>query len=160
MSRGRKNLPFEGGYRVPFIARWPDRIPAGSRSDKMTMNFDIFALCLDIVGVQPPSDRMVDGVSLLPLLLGENTNPHDTLFFFKGNHLLGVRHNDWKYLRRHMTDNGGYATLSQGPFLFNLFSDPNESYSLIESKPNVVNQLTGLLEDFDQIIRQNIRGWK
>jgi arylsulfatase A len=158
--RGRKNLPFEGGYLVPFIARWPGTIPAGVENDEMCMNFDLFSLSLGVASIQPPNDRIIDGVDILPLLKGEAITPHEILYFYKGKNLFGVRQNDWKYLRRHMTDNGGYATLSQGPFLFNLQTDPNESYSLIESNPEVARNLSMLLDDFDADIKKNIRGWK
>ena len=117
-SRGRKNLPFEGGYRVPFIARWPGKLPGGFKCDEMSMNFDLYATILPLIGVELPKDRIIDGRDILPMLQGESGSPHDTLFFFKGRNLYGVRNRDWKYLRRHMTDNGGYTTLSQGPFLF------------------------------------------
>ena len=159
-NRGRKMMPFEGGYKVPFIARWPGVLPSGFESDEISMNFDIFPLCLEVARVQPPQDRIIDGRNILPMLQGEAPSPHETLYFFKGRNLLGVRHHSWKYLRRHMTDNGGYITLSQGPFLFNLQTDPNESYSLLESEPNIARNLAGLLDEFDTDIRENIRGWK
>jgi uncharacterized sulfatase len=158
--RGRKNLPFEGGYLVPFIVRWPGTIPAGITSDELSMNFDVFTLCLEIAGIEPPTDRIIDGVNIFPMIKGEELSPHEILFFYKGRNLLGVRLGDWKYMRRHTTDNGGYMTLSQGPFLFNLRTDPNESYSLIESEPEIARDLAELLDDFDLEISENVRGWK
>jgi uncharacterized sulfatase len=59
-----------------------------------------------------------------------------------------------------MTDNGGYASLSQGPFLFNLELDPNESYSLIESEPELADTLVGMMEGWEAEIDRNVRGWK
>lgn len=158
--RGRKNLPFEGGFRVPLIAKWPGVIPSMETYDEMTMSFDIFSTCLEMAGVPLPGDRIIDGVSLLPLLKGQAGSPHDTLYFYKGSKLVGVRHGEWKYLRRHMTDNGGYASLSQGPFLFNLALDPNESYSLIDSEPEMSRELAEMLDAFDAKIEANIRGWR
>lgn len=157
--RGRKNLPFEGGYKVPLLARWPGVIPTGLISHEMSMNFDLFSTLLDAAGVEPLLDRAIDGVSILPLLEGNDVRPHDTLYFFKGNTLTGVRHQNWKYLRRHMTDNGGYTTLSQGPFLFNLEIDPNESYSLIESEPGIARKLETMLLEFEAELDSNLRGW-
>jgi arylsulfatase A len=158
--RGRKILPFEGGFRVPLIARWPGMIPEGIVRHEMSMNFDLFATCLQVAGVNPPTDRAIEGVNILPLLKGESIKTHETLYYFKGRNLVGVRHHDWKYLRRHMTDNGGYATLSQGPFLFNLATDPNESYSMIESEPEIASQLLAMLDAFDLELKENIRGWQ
>ena len=157
--RGRKNLPFEGGFRVPFIARWPGIIPPGFVSNEMSMNFDLFPTILRITGADIPSDRIIDGKDIWRLLSKNGRTPHEKLFFFKGNRLIGVRHHNWKYLRRHTTDNGGYMTLSQGPFLFNLDLDPNESYSLIESRPDMTARLQNMLEEFEQSIEDNSRGW-
>jgi len=158
-TRGRKNLPFEGSYRVPFVARWPGTLPAGTVVEGMSMNFDLFATGLAIAGVPLPQDRIIDGRDILPMLKGEAPSPHETLYFYKGNRLLGVRHGKWKYLRRHMTDNGGYASLRQGPFLFDLETDPDESYSLIESEPGVARTLVEMMDAQDAEIAKNVRGW-
>jgi arylsulfatase A len=158
-TRGRKNLPFEGGYRVPFIARWPGVLPEDAVNDKMAVNLDLFATCLSVAGAPLPDDRIVDGVNLLPVLKGEAPSPHAALYYYKGRRLLGVRQGPWKYLRQHMTDNGGYAGLRQGPFLFNLETDPDESYSLIESEPQIARRLARMLSDRDAQINRNPRGW-
>jgi len=158
-TRGRKILPFEGGFRVPFIARWPGTIPKGVSCESLSMNFDLFATCLDISGVHPPNDRVIDGKTILPLLKGDTESTHTTLFFFRAKTLMGVRHNNWKYLRRGVTDNGGYWPLSQGPFLFNLENDPNESYSMIETEPKIALLLSGMLDNFESLIEDNLRGW-
>ena len=158
-TRGRKNLVFEGGFRVPFIARWPGVIPAGTVSGEMSMNFDVFCTCLATTGLSVPEDRIIDGKNILPLLKGVSGSPHDTLFYYKGRVLLGVRHGHWKYLRRHMTDNGGYASLRQGPFLFNIELDPDESYSLIESEPGMAATLEAMMADWDKEMDGNLRGW-
>jgi uncharacterized sulfatase len=159
LTRGRKNLPFEGGYRVPLIARWPGVLPEGSINDQGSINLDLFATCLSVAGIPMPDDRVIDGRDILPVLQGRALSPHEALYYYKGRRLLGVRQGDWKYLRRHMTDNGGYASLSQGPFLFNLETDPNESYSLIESEPAIARQLAQMLDDWDAELERNPRGW-
>jgi uncharacterized sulfatase len=158
-TRGRKNLPFDGGFRVPFIARWPGVIPAGTVSEEMSMNFDLFSTCLHLAGVSLPEDRVIDGTDILPVLTEGAVSPHDRLYYFSGKKLVGVRYRNWKYMRRHMTDNGGYVTLSQGPFLFDLERDPNESYSLIESEPVMAKKLEDMLERFDAEREANLRGW-
>jgi uncharacterized sulfatase len=158
-TRGRKNLAFEGGFRVPLLARWPGVIPAGTASDATSMNFDLFATCLASAGVPPPSDRIIDGKNLLPVLQGRSPAIHETVYYYKGPGVLGVRHKDWKYMRRHMTDNGGYASLKQGPFLFNLALDPNESYNMIESEPEVAARLVSMMDDWDAEMKRNTRGW-
>jgi arylsulfatase A-like enzyme len=126
----------------------------------MASNLDLFATCLSVAGVPLPGDRVIDGVDLLPTLRGEAPTPHDALYYYKGQRLLGIRQGKWKYLRRHMTDNGGYAGLRQGPFLFNLETDPNESYSLIGSEPEIARRLVQRLDDRDAQMEHNPRGWR
>jgi len=158
-TRGRKMLTFEGGFRVPFIARWPGVIPAGTLSDEMSMNFDLFPTCLQLAGVPLPTDRIIDGEDILPVLTGTSPSPHDTLYFYDTRTLLAVRHQQWKYHRRFRTDNAGYWPLQQGPFLFDLERDPNESYSLIESRPETAAELASMLDAWDAEMAANLRGW-
>jgi arylsulfatase A len=80
-ARGRKLLWFEGGFRVPFLARWPGVIPPAATSPEMSMNFDLLATCLKLAGVAPPQDRIIDGKDILPLLKGEALSPHDALYY-------------------------------------------------------------------------------
>ncbi len=158
-TRGRKNLPFEGGYRVPFIVRWPGVVSRGRVIDGPSMSFDILPTLLAAAGVPLPDDRVIDGRDMRPLLTGDADRLHDTLYYYKWSRLIGVRRGDWKYMRRHMTDNGGYASLRQGPFLFNLATDPNESYSMIETEPGIAAGLVAMLDAMDAEMARNLRGW-
>jgi uncharacterized sulfatase len=157
--RGRKNHIFEGSFRVPLIARWPGVLPSGVVREGVSMNIDLFPTCLAAAGLPKPDDRVIDGANMLPLLRGETTSLHQTLYYYKGDSLLGIRHGDWKYNRRHMTDNGGYASLRQGPFLFNLANDPHESYNLIESQPQIAQDLIQRMEIWEVEMAANRRGW-
>jgi len=158
--RGRKNNITEGGLRVPFIARWPAHLPAGYVSNELSINFDLFATCLSAAGIPVPADRIIDGKNLLPVLSGEAPSLHDRFFYYDGPILVAVRYQNWKYHRRHMSDNGGYPIFSQGPFLFDLKKDPNESYNLIETYPEVAQQLAVMLEEWELEMNTNLRGWK
>jgi arylsulfatase A len=158
--RGRKNLPFEGGHRVPFIMRWPGLVPEGRVFEGLSINFDIFTTLLAAAGAPLPDDRVIDGQDMRPLLTGEADSLHDTLYYYRWHRLLAVRHGEWKYMRRHMTDNGGYASLHHGPFLFNLATDPNESYCMLESEPAIGAELAAMLDAWDADIAGNVRGWQ
>jgi uncharacterized sulfatase len=158
-SRGRKTNVMEGGFRVPFVARWPGVIPEGLVSEERGVNFDLFPTCLEIAGVPLPDDRIIDGKNLLPVLTGTARSPHETFFYYFGHELVAVRHQEWKYHRRYMSDNGGYPLFRQGPFLFDLARDPEESYSLIDSEPEVAKRLEGMLDDWDTRVTENVRGW-
>jgi len=157
--RGRKANVMEGGLRVPFIARWPDKLPAGNTSDGLSINFDIFPTCLACAGIDIPTDRAIDGKNILPLLQGKESSPHERFFYYDGPILVAVRDREWKYHRRHMSDNGGYPLFSQGPFLFNLEIDPNESYNQIERYPEVARELADILDAWEDEMETNIRGW-
>ncbi len=161
-TRGRKNLFFEGGLRVPLIANWPGVIPSGSVSHEMSMNFDVFATCLQLAGISLPNDRIIDGKNIMPLWTGQEASPHDTLYYYDVDTLIGVRHGKWKYLRPHLADNGAFRTvfIKQGPFLFNLDLDPNESYSLTESEPAIAEGLSNMLNEWDEEMEGNVRGWR
>jgi uncharacterized sulfatase len=159
LARGRKLLCFEGGFRVPFIARWPGILPPGTSSPKMSMNFDLFVTCLQLAGVPLPQDRIIDGKDILPVLKGDASSPHDTLLYYDTRTLVAVRYMHWKYHRRCRTDNAAFWPLQQGPFLFDLDTDPNESYSLIESQPERAAELSALLDACEARTDANLRGW-
>jgi arylsulfatase A len=158
-TRGRKRLNFEGGFRVPFLARWPGTIPPGTVSHEMVMNFDLFPLCLGLAGVPLPRDRIIDGKDIMLVLRGESPSPHDTLLFYDVHSLAAVRRRQYKYYRRAISENGSFWPLKQGPFLFDLESDPDEAYSLIESKPDLAAEMAALLRASDSDMRANVRGW-
>jgi len=94
--RGMKGSSWEGGYRVPMIARWPGRIPAGRTSAQLTVMMDLFCTVLDAAGAQMPDDRVLDGRSLLPLLTGAAQTPHDVIFGHAGEKLAAIRDARWK----------------------------------------------------------------
>jgi uncharacterized sulfatase len=158
-ARGRKLLWFEGGFRVPFLARWPGVIPAGTSSAEMSMNFDLFPTCLGLAGVPLPADRLIDGRDILPLLQGHSPSPHETLYFFDTRNLVAVRRGNWKYYRQYMTDNAAFWPLYQGPHLFDLSLDPNESYSLVETRPQLAAEMAAMLDAFEEQLIDNLRGW-
>jgi arylsulfatase A len=157
--RGRKLQWFEGGYRVPFIARWPGFIPAGTTNSAMSINFDLFNTCMKLAGVPLPDDRIIDGKDILPLLKGEPTSPHEAFYYYDVRTPVAVRTQQWKYVTRHISDISSYWPTKQGPFLFNLDDDPNESYSMIESRPEMANRLSAMLENFILDMDDNLRGW-
>lgn len=158
-ARGRKLLWFEGGFRVPFLARWPGVIPPATRNAAMSMNFDLFVTCLQLAGVAPPQDRIIDGKDILPVWRGETSSPHEALYFYDTRTLVAVRRQQWKYYRRYITDNGAFWPLHQGPFLFDLLADPNESYSLVESQPERAAEMAAMLDAFEAEMAANLRGW-
>ena len=157
--RGRKLLCFEGGFRVPFIARWPGVIPPGTTNPGMVINFDLFVTCLNLAGVPLPRDRIIDGQDALPVLTGQAPSAHDRFFYYDTRKLVAVRYQHWKYFRLYTTDNAAYWPTTQGPFLFDLATDPNESYSLLEEQPQRAEQMAAMLDVFERNMQSNLRGW-
>jgi uncharacterized sulfatase len=94
--RGMKGTTWEGGFRVPCIARWPGHFPAGRVSHELTVTMDLFATVLAAAGAAPPADRVIDGKDLLPLLSGTDQPVHDVVFGHQGARLATVRDGRWK----------------------------------------------------------------
>ena len=94
--RGMKSTSWEGGYRVPLIARWPDWIAAGKVNDSPTVMMDLFATALAAANVPAPADRIIDGRNLLPHWAGSAPAPHEVIFGQHGEQLATVRDTRWK----------------------------------------------------------------
>jgi arylsulfatase A-like enzyme len=94
--RGMKGTSWEGGYRVPMIARWPGKIPAGRVSHELTVMMDLFATVLAATGAKMPDDRVLDGRDLMPLLVGDAKSPHEFVFGHQGPKLVTIRDARWK----------------------------------------------------------------
>jgi uncharacterized sulfatase len=94
--RGMKGTSWEGGYRVPFIARFPGKIPAGHESAQLAATIDIFPTVLKAAGISPPADRVIDGEDLMPLLTSDAKTPHEVVLGMQGPRLASVRDDRWK----------------------------------------------------------------
>ena len=159
--RGRKNLPFEGGQRVPLIVSWKNKITPGRKIDAVASNLDIFPTILQYLGIPFPEDRIIDGKNIFPLLTGKtNESPTDFFYYFWGKKLLAVRDNQYKYHTRHFCDIGSYAFIRTRPILFDLGNDPSESYDQFTHYPEKFNELNEKLENMKISMKKNLRGWK
>jgi uncharacterized sulfatase len=94
--RGMKSTSWEGGYRVPFIARWPGKIPAGQISAQPAVTMDVFATTLTAANIPVPSDRVIDGADIMPLLTSDAETPHNVVFGLQGQRIATVRDARWK----------------------------------------------------------------
>jgi uncharacterized sulfatase len=94
--RGMKASSYEGGYRVPLIARWPGRIPAGHVNHSPAVMMDLFTTTLKAAGIPAPSDRIIDGRDLMPQLISDATSPHAGILGQLGPRLATVRDERWK----------------------------------------------------------------
>lgn len=94
--RGMKGSTYEGGFRVPLIARWPGRIPAGRTSAAPAVMMDVFATVLQATGAKIPDDRTLDGRDLLPVLAAGASSPHDYIVGHQSSRLATIRDARWK----------------------------------------------------------------
>jgi uncharacterized sulfatase len=94
--RGMKGSTYEGGYRVPCIARWPGHIPAGHVNESFAITMDLFPTLLKAAGVEPPRNLVLDGRNILPLFASAAESPHQVIFEMSGANLVAVRDQRWK----------------------------------------------------------------
>jgi uncharacterized sulfatase len=94
--RGMKGQSWEGGLRVPLIARWPGPIPAGHESAEPAVMVDLFPTLLKAARVDPPKGVALDGKEVMPLLTGKARSPHEAVFSFRGEKVQTVRAGKWK----------------------------------------------------------------
>jgi arylsulfatase A-like enzyme len=138
--RGRKGELYEGGHREPFVARWPERIPAGRESRELLGLVDLLATFAAITGQPLASADGPDSFNLLPALLAKRgRSPLRDHLVLQGNgsRWLGVRRGPWKLVPVRNPD--------AGPELYNLNSDPAEARNLAAERPEIVRELSQLL---------------
>ncbi len=137
--RGHKGSTLEGGMRVPTIAWWPGRIPAGTSCDAILGMIDILPTFAALAGARAPSDRTIDGVNIWPQLAGVgNAQPaHEAFYYYRGFRLEAVRHGDWKL---HLPPSGK----DKRPSLYNLKVDIGESRDVAAENPEVVRKLESM----------------
>jgi len=162
--RGRKGNTFEGGTRVPFIAQWPNRIPAGSLSQAMAMGTDLLPTVLDMLDLPPPPDRQLDGQSVLQVLTSGAVTPHDYLYHYDGESLIATRGPRFKYRApggvHYGTDQMPVATsVPQKEWLFDLTNDPAEAYDVSARHPEALARLRRAHEVRNAEMSSNPRGW-
>ena len=134
--RGFKMTTFEGGPRVPFLAQWKGRWPAGKVYDLPVMNLDVLPTVIAAAGGRPEASWRLDGVDLTPFVTGANsTRPHQTLYWRYGPQ-WAVRHGDLKLV----VSKGG----SGKPELYDLSKDIGESKDLAAAQPAKVRELQAL----------------
>ena len=140
--RGIKRDLYEGGIRVPLIVRWPGHIKAGSVSDHISAFWDFMPTLCDIAGI--PAPKHIDGISILPELLGREQPRHDYLYweFHERGGKQAVRMGDWKGVRLEVIDN------PDGPIeLYNLANDTGEQNNLTLENPEIAKKIARLMQE-------------
>ena len=167
--RGKKGSTWEGGMREPCIMRWPGKVPAGSTCGELATIMDLLPTLAKLAGTAAPTDRVIDGKDIAPLILGKPgaKTPHESFFYHTSRgQLAAVRCGKWKlHLKappqRRRRKKGQPAPKPEppapGPQLYDLTADIGETTNLAAKHPDVVKRLTGLLQRFDTELKANLR---
>ena len=141
--RGLKGSLYEGGVRVPTLVRWPNRVAAGTSEDFVSGFEDWMPTLLDAVGALEAVPTEVDGISLLPTLLGKKQAEREYLYreFPSYGGQQTIRVGDWKAVRQNMAKGNLKVEL------YNLATDVSESKDVAAQHPDVVNKLTQMMSE-------------
>jgi arylsulfatase A-like enzyme len=157
--REGKTTSWEGGQRVPFIIRWPGKTPEGTICNKLACAIDILPSITEIAGGKLPENK-IDGISVTELWKGnKEADPRQEILFYYGkNNLNAVRKGNWKLVLPHSYQSynttpgkDGYGgkrikTDVLSPELYDMTRDPGEHYNVIDSNPEIVEDLMKVAE--------------
>ncbi len=164
--RGRKGTTYEGGVREPFLARWRGRIPGGRVVNGVASMMDVFPTVARLCGAAMPA-KPLDGIDIWPLLhVDRQSIERPPLLYFDNWDLQCARWMDWKlHIARHNSaayspapPGGRRSYLLPRPELYNLATDPDESYDVAPENPRVVEQMlqkiAAMIESFPEPVRK------
>lgn len=157
--RSGKGTVYEGGMRVPGIMRWPGRIPEGAVTSEVAATIDLYPTFARLAGAALPSDRVIDGADIWPLMsqAPEASSPHEAFYYYAGGGrrspvaLRAIRRGEWKL---HFTSEGQQL---RGKELYNLGADVGESRNLLARHPDIVRELETTAQAFNDELRRNVR---
>jgi arylsulfatase A-like enzyme len=141
--RGMKRDLYEGGVRVPMIARWPGKIAPGTTTDHLSAFQDVLPTLAELAGIEPPAG--VDGISMVPTLLGRPSEQkqHEYLYweFTEQGGKRALRQGPWKIVQLKVS-----SPAPADPELYQLDDDPAETRSVADQHPDVVKRLLQLMD--------------
>lgn len=157
--REGKGTTWEGGVRVPFIARWPGKLPVGAMCREPAMTIDVLPTVAKLAGADLPAHK-IDGLDIGPLLLGKEgaKSPHDAFYFYWGRELQAVRSGNWKlhFPHKYRTLAGkpggkdgkgaAYAEADTPLALYDLAKEPGETTNVADKHADVVEKLKALAD--------------
>ncbi|MET0813577.1 MAG: arylsulfatase [Pseudoxanthomonas sp.] len=149
--RGQYFTSWEGGIRVPFMIRWPGKVPAGRVSDEIVHGTDLFPTLAGIAGAQVPDDRPIDGVDQTPLLLGKSErSAREGILVFCDVRLQAVKWHNYK-VHFYQQDTMVSPALKLGvPMLFDLYVNPTEQADKPTMDSWVVAPVLKMVASFEQ----------
>ena len=161
--RGVKRDSWEGGHRVPFLARWPGRIAAGKTSDALLGHLDLLATIARLVNAKLPDTAAPDSYDQSPVWLGKRGDQpvREALVYHQANGHLALRKGDWVFIDSKTCGDGnkepewfrrerGAHDCANAGALYNLRADPAQTRNLYDTQPDTVRTLKTLLEQYRQ----------
>lgn len=160
--RGLKRDTWEGGHRVPFLARWPGRIQAGTTSSEVICLADMMATIAALSDVALPEDAAEDSYNILPALLGQKMSQpiREATVHHSYSGKFAIRKGQWVFIDAPTGDDNkepawfreerGYTAHEQPGELYDLSQDPAERRNLYAEHPEIVAELKGLLEKYQR----------
>ena len=142
--RGQKGTVYEGGHRVPFIAYWPQNVPAGKVSNEIVMTMDMYPSLIELIKGTVKVKKKFDGKNVLPILLGDKKMQERTVYWkIKNNR--AIRKGDWKLVMIGQKE----------PQLYNLSIDMGESDDLSRKNPAIVNKMKEQYNNWQKDVTAN-----
>ena len=146
LLREGKGSTWEGGMREPCLVRWPGVVGPGRVTSDLACAMDWFVTVLELAGGEVPSDRPIDGVSLVSLLKGDGCSPRVVMPYFNGKSLTAIRKGPWKLHLMSSDANSAnplkmYPRALASPLLYHVEHDPSERYDVAHRNPAVVADL-------------------
>ncbi|MCW5979265.1 MAG: sulfatase [Bryobacteraceae bacterium] len=156
--REGKGSTWEGGVRVPFIARWPGRIPKAVVTPAFGTLMDVMPTCADLTGAELPDDRVYDGQNISSVLLENASGREPLMFYWYQARLRAVRKGPWKmHLASNQPATGTRAAeRHHQPLLFNLDRDASESLNVADSHPEIISELAALANRHRKSLRGDV----
>jgi arylsulfatase A-like enzyme len=140
----------EGGMREPCVMRWPGKIPAGTTCDELSITMDLLPTFAKLAGAELPSDRIIDGKDIWPLMAAWDSviPPHEVFYYYQMDQLQAVRSGRWKLhlALKPKKKNWGKPIPSSTLELYDLKADIAEKNNLVKAHPEVVKRLLALAE--------------
>jgi arylsulfatase A-like enzyme len=151
--RGRKHSIYEGGNRVPFLARWPGKVPAGTTCDEVVCLTDLLATAAALVGERLPRNAGEDSHDIGPALRGEKLGRpvREATVLHNAEGVFALRQGPWKLIAAGAADGAPKASpwVQEGANqLYHLGDDPTETTNVWDKHPGVVERLTKLLKQY------------
>lgn len=157
--RDRKGSSFDGGLRVPFIARLKGLLPEGQVCEGLAMNTDLHPTIADLAHISLTKDRLMDGVNILPMLKNCSSLSHEYLPIFDGENLAGIRTDRWKLVvrawYRSVDAEIGHEQYYYYPgLLFDVKKDPKEQYSFTREHPIIAKKLRSKIDEMAESLKE------